>query len=42
MRLSKLKPALIAVAEMIRSFFTKSQQNKPVPQPVFLTLRRRG
>jgi hypothetical protein len=42
MRLSKLKPALDAIAELIRSFFVKPQRNKAVPQPVFLTLRRRG
>lgn len=42
MRLSELKPALNAIAEMIRSFFNKPQQNKTVPQPVFLTLKRRG
>jgi hypothetical protein len=42
MRLSELKPALNAIAEMTRWFIVKPQQNKAVPQPVFLTLRRRG
>jgi hypothetical protein len=42
MYLSKLKQAIKVIIENIQSLAFNSPNKKPVPQPVFLTLKRRS
>ena len=42
MYVSKLKQAIQVIIDDIKSLTSKLMNNKPAPQPVFLTLKRRS